>query len=232
MLQKVNIMKLKNGTFLAGILITLLAITLLAGCGRHTGEENDVRPSRVTEGTFDAVYQDLVSVITTPPFYSVEMGEGVITVQFFQIRDDIAQLEVGDLFVLEPTNANPSGISGYITYIEAEYDTITITATLPTTLEEIFYEFNVSNDTDLLAIGAEIVVHDDLAGMPGIEAVRNPNSLFRISFANFEKHGITLNGELILHRPEVNYHIGFNVFNGLDIQLLELVAGATIEISA
>jgi len=187
-----------------------------------------------SQATYTAIYRDEVIVFEFPPVYSVEVSGNMATITVYNPSAAILELEPGDTFVFESTAQNPAGKSGHVVSIEEgeHARTAIITARMPDRLEEIFYEFHVEGVADLLAMGGEIVLDDEFYGMAGLYAGRNPDSLFYVSFLNFESHGVTLNGRMNLHHPVVNHEIAFCIMAGLDIRLLEIATTASMEISA
>jgi hypothetical protein len=181
---------------------------------------------------FRTVYRNNVNVVEQPPIYSFTTIDDRVIITVHNPTAAIMQLTTGNTFVFEPTDANPGGMSGHILSIDRSGSTVIITARIPQSLEEIFNELHIANEADLMALGGEIVVDDEYVNSGMIQVGRNPTSLYSIRFLEYKKHGVTLNGTLRVHQPVVNYNIAFSLVGGLDIRLLELVAGASINIDA
>jgi len=114
------------------------------------------------EEVFQMVYRSDISVISQPPMYSL----ADLTSHFFIIIDhfcnEIANLVVGDMFILEPTENNPDGFVGRISSISVQNDnSINITATPPDSLDEVFYDFEFTSEIDLFGDGFELIILDD-----------------------------------------------------------------------
>jgi len=194
-------------------------------------DRND--PTAIT-ATYTAIYREEVIPFEFPPLYSVEINDNIATITVYNPTNAILQLQPNDIFVFESTPQNPAGKSGQVLFIEEnEQDRVAIiTARMPDRLEEIFYEFHVEGVSDLLALGGEILLSEEFYGMAGLQTGRNPDSLFYVSFENFERHGVTLNGRMELYQPTVSHEIIFCATAGLDIQLLEIATTASMQISA
>ena len=152
---------------------------------------------------FHYTYNSHVAVISQPPWYSFTETNGIVNITVYNPNNSIRQLSPGDTFVFEPTYQNPDGMAGHIINIAEQGTNIIISARLPESLEEIFYEFEFIADIDVLAIIDEITLVDELIGIEGLELVRNPTSHVGIRATNANIAGVTINGELTLSTPRL-----------------------------
>jgi len=91
---------------------------------------------------------DVVVINNSPPYIVTETSDGfVVTIS----TPTAAQrgLSIGDMFVLPPTHSNPDGLAGRITFINSAGTNLSITATWPESLEDVFDEFEFIGDFDL-----------------------------------------------------------------------------------
>ena len=200
-------------------------------------ERTEARAVRqVPDDGYHAVYRTGVIVISNPSHYSYVIDGSIVVITVYNPTHDIEELYIGDTFVLEPTTANISGMSGHIFYITRPENlphALEIHARVPDSFEDIFYEFHVTSTSYLLDRGAIIEVADEFADIPGLYVQRNPDTLFQVRFINFSQHGITITGDMNIYDPLINYDVRFlSAGRILDIQLLEMVAGASITIEA
>jgi hypothetical protein len=150
---------------------------------------------------FHYEFRENVAVINQAPTYSIieEADTFIITVQ--NATDEIKSLSVGDTFAFEPTTQNPSGVAGHIINTADEGEVFVITARIPQSLEEIFEEFELVGDINILADATDIHISEELQGIEGIEIIRNPTRLVEMGFDNIEIGGIRLDGKVSVHAP-------------------------------
>ncbi|MCL2604754.1 MAG: hypothetical protein FWD90_09775 [Defluviitaleaceae bacterium] len=186
----------------------------------------------IYESFYQASYREGVKAFENPPEYRYEWQEdGIIIIHVSDETNGIRQLAQGDIFVFEATEANPGGLSGHVIDVSIIDGYALIQARPPQSLDEVFYEFEISAEADLLALGGQIVINEEFAGMPGLSVGRNPNNLFFIGFDEFNLPEITISGRVDLIRPVVNHDIHYSR-GRLDIRLLEMTAGASMDIEA
>jgi hypothetical protein len=184
------------------------------------------------EPFFHAVYREGVTAFEYPPAYHYTTeADGTVTITVYNPPDTIRQLTPDDTFVFEATPANPSGFAGHVLAVALTEEYAVIQARPPQSVEDIFEEFAIAASTDLLALGGQIVVREEFAHIPGLEVGRNPNNMFFIRFDDFTFAGISLSGQLSLIKPVVNHDIGWSARGGLDIRLLEMRAGTSLNVT-
>jgi len=158
------------------------------------------------EEKFHFVYSNAVSVIT-PPTYSVTETANGFAVQISNANDAIRALSVGDLFVLEPTSANPAGFAGRVMSTAVEGTGIVITASMPKSIDEIYDEFEFVTNMNVLTDIADLIIADEISGIGGFEITRNRTTLVNFSFKDFSYQGITINGSMTLFTPKLHANI-------------------------
>ncbi|MDR2599418.1 MAG: zinc ribbon domain-containing protein, partial [Oscillospiraceae bacterium] len=143
-------------------------------------------------------YHDYIEIIKQTPKYSIVVNGNLYVITIDNPSKEIRDLSIGDTFIFEPTIQNPEGLAGHITSIARADTKVTIAARAPETLDEIFEEFELEGDINLLADSNEIILDEELVDLEGIEFGRNPTRLFEARFNNTTICGITLNGRLTM----------------------------------
>ncbi|MDR2167707.1 MAG: S-layer homology domain-containing protein [Clostridiales bacterium] len=166
------------------------------------------------------VFRSGVVVISEPPDYSFVEVHDSIVITIYNANDAVRQLSIGDTFAFEPTQQQTGGLSGHITDITNQGAGMTITADLPESFEEIFYEFHFASEIDLLSYADYIILDERLQGIEGTNIVRNPNDFITIEFNDVaidvspeeieirELLSISINGSLTLREPTLQVNIG------------------------
>ena len=118
------------------------------------------RVAEETEGMGEIYYEyrSDVTVISDPPTYTVDEVEDIFTVRVTGTHGQISGLSVGELFVLEPTPENPEGLAGRVTEIRTVGGETIITASMPESLDEIFYDFEFSGEFCLLTDSDNFII--------------------------------------------------------------------------
>jgi len=135
-------------------------------------------------------------------------------------------LTVDDIFIIEPSPANPDGIVGKIISIERDGEYSLVTASVPESLDEIFYDFEFIGEIDLLSedIAFDITpaywsyysdhLPEEDGYIPIIPAfggftpnVRETSRYISANIANGNWHGIIINCELRMYLPRLHVDI-------------------------
>lgn len=159
------------------------------------------------EEKFNYVYSSNVTIIKLPPEYSVTETADTFTVHISNANDAIRNLSAGNLFVLEPSSANPNGFAGRAINIVAEGAEVIITARMPESIDEIYDEFEFVSNMYVLPDVTDIVVAEEIEGLSGFEMTRNPTRLVSFNFNDFKFQGITINGSMVLYTPRLHANI-------------------------
>ena len=224
------------------LLIVLTALVLFLGfpaCGRRNTadaiEEDNPAQRLIPEDIFHVVYHEHVNVVTQPPHYSFMIYNDIVIITVYNSNDAIMQLSAGDTFAFEPTDENPGGMSGHVINISHE-DVTVITAQIPESPEDIFYEFHISGANNLMDLDADISIPDEFPDSlysGTIEFSRNPTTLLEWAFHNTvinddeNNHALTLDGYFRIYRMSLYHDIGL-----AGIRRLELDVKATANLRA
>ena len=139
--------------------------------------------------------------------HSVVLHDGILTITVYNPSDDVLNLTVGDTFVLEPTYQQPEGVAGILINSVMDGSVLIITARQPESLSEIFYEFELIAEIDLLYHATEILLGYDLTDEDEVIITRNHNDFVKFEFVNFTRPGISITGELTIFQPTVQVNI-------------------------
>jgi len=194
---------------------------------RESSQLSPVSTLREATESLHYIYRNNVTVVNQPPLYSFAEANGTFIITVYNPNNDIRQLAIGETFVLEPTASNPDGIAGHIIFIAEQGSNMIITASIPESLEDIFEEFELAANLDILALADEIILGEDLIGVEGIEIIRNPTSRVYVRAVNANIAGITINGALSLYRPTL--HVSINRFN---VEYFVIRTGAEVDFTA
>ncbi|MCL2223280.1 MAG: zinc-ribbon domain-containing protein [Oscillospiraceae bacterium] len=203
------------------IAIATLIFIALSGLGfamlNGFFDRADATPLSYEPEIFHYIYRSDVIVINQPTYNFVEIN-GTVIITVYNPSEAIQQLTVGDTFVLEPTAQNPGGMSGHILDVATQGTAIIITARLPESLEEIFYEFELIDTVDVLELVDEIILDDELSNIEGIEISRNHTSNVTLWARRANIGGVILDGELSIQRPVVRRSISLRHVNYLILE--------------
>ena len=202
----------------AVIIVTAIIAIVLVGLGFGIFFDSENMASRDAEEIFHFVYRSDVMVIEQPPIYSFVEVDGAVIITVYNPNDEIRQLTIGDTFVLEAASHNPGGMSGHITNIAEQGAELVITARLPESLDEIFYEFELADTLDVLSLVDEITLSDELYGVEGIELTRNRTSNVTLWARRANIGGVILDGELSVQRPVIRRSISLCQVNYLIVE--------------
>lgn len=173
------------------------------------------------------VYRSDVINFDHPIMYSyIENGDTVI-ITVYNPDNAMRALSIADTFVLGPTTQNPFGISGHVVSIIEQETNLIITASIPESLDEIFYEFEFVGEIDVLS--EDIVVADSTGEYhPGdfTEVTRNRTSMINWNF-NRTHAGINVRGNVRVDTPRVRARLSLR---GVDE--LVLIMGASVSAHA
>jgi len=158
---------------------------------------------------FHFVYRSGVIVISQPHFYAFTESNGIVTITVYSPNEEVRQLAVGDTFVFEPTTQHIEGLSGHVLSIVEQGLDIVITARLPESLDEVFYEFELVAEFDLLEFADESTIANELEGLDGIELIGNPTNYRGIRLGR-NIAGINFEGEIRLYNPTL--HVSLSLF--------------------
>ena len=172
-------------------------------------------------------YHDDVTVIENVPFYTIVESDGVFIITIRNPTEELMQLSVGERFVFEPTAENPRGLSGTIITIASDADTLVMTVKVPDSLDEIFSEFELVGDIELLHSAGDLIISDELKGLSGVEVWKNPIHRAIIDMNNVDVGGVTLNGSVQMLTPRLNVSLNLQ-----KVDHLIVTAGVNIDLRA
>jgi len=180
---------------------------------------NEISIQHDFEEVFHYVYRSDVTVISNAPEYTLEEIESTFIITFPTSDIQIQGLTIGEMFVLEPTEANPMGLAGRVISVTNEGSNTVVVASIPESLEEIFSEFELAVDIDLLSdISTGIWLAEELQGVDGIEIIRNPTDFMELRLTDFHFEGIRITGDIRMYTPRVQVTTGFlNLPNSLTL---------------
>ena len=181
---------------------------------------------------FHAVYHDHV-VVVEGARYSFTFDGDVVTITLYAPCDEARRIAQGDIFVLEPTSQNIEGFAGHVIGVSEQGANLVIRARLPDSLDEIFYEFELLMDIDLLEFADASVLDESLVGLPGVELIGNP-TMYRGIRLNRSISGIEFDGEIRLYSPRIQVSIRsrFGVPIGVDELTLHTRVALDIDVVA
>lgn len=175
---------------------------------------NELTPS--SESFVYAVYRDDITVIDDPIRYSYIRTDDNLVVTVYNTSNSVQELSIGDTFVFEPTANNPGGLAVNITGMTTHGSDLIITGTVPSTLDEIFDEFEFAEDIDILAYADDILIADEFLDSDGIEITRNPTRFVQANLSRFDiGGGVTLDGNVRLYTPRVSASLSIDHINHL-----------------
>ena len=191
-------------------------------------------PSGVGEIYYE--YRSDVTLVNEPPVYSVIETDDTFTIHIPVANDEIRELSVGEMFILEPTAENPEGLAGRVTDIRVVGGETIINASMPESLDDIFYEFEFVGDLCLLNDFDNFIIIDvdemlywdygtdyyfDSFGYPQLApfgyqpivphsfrpVVTMTSSYVDVRIQNALWHGINIDGNLKWHFPRLHANI-------------------------
>ena len=207
----------------------ILLMRFFSQPGIVLGPQQQDAPVDNGEVVFHYIYRTHVNAINQPPVYGFTEANGIITITVYNPTYEIRQLSIGDTFVLEPTEQNPSGMAGYVISAHEQNEALIITARQPESLDEIFYEFEFASNIDVLELLDDIELSDELEGVEGVEIIQNRTTLLAANLSNVNVAGITLNGSVRLYTPRVNVSLSRT---GVDQLVLTTAASINMNASA
>jgi hypothetical protein len=203
---------------IAGIITTLVivlgsrddAVAVQADRPSRAEQPPDENPDVYYSGEptsidFHYEFREEVKVINNAPLYSIVEADDTFIITIHNPNNEIKRLLVGDTFAFEPTAQNLSGIAGHITKISNEGAALVITARIPQSLDEIFDEFDLAADINILADAAGIYPAEEIAGIDGIEIIRNPTRFVGVTFLDVKlSENVTISGGFKVYEPRMN----------------------------
>jgi len=108
-------------------------------------------PDENIKEVFKHEYRRDVSVVGAPPSYTFEEADGMLTIEMPIPNEAILKLSAGDKFVLEPTAQNPGGLAGVVKSITTSEKGVSIYASAPGSIDDIYGEFEFVGNIDLLS---------------------------------------------------------------------------------
>ena len=200
--QLPNAIKIAGIAVIAAVLVSAFGLIFWFGATDEAGAEIPEIPG---SEMFHAVYRSHVVVVSQAQ-YSFTYANGIVTITIYAPCDGARSISVGDTFVLEPTIWNIEGLAGTVIGIAEQAGSLVISARLPESLDEIFYEFEFVAEFDILAHAGESVLADELIGLEGVELIGNPTS-YRGIRLNRNIFGIDFEGEIRLYDPRLQVAI-------------------------
>ena len=186
-------------------------------------------PTAGSNFSFHYVFRTNVTIISQPPAYRVVVDGDILTVTVYSPTHALRQLTVGELFVFEPTAQNLEGLAGRVINISEQLGIMTIVARAPNSLDEIFYEFEMTAEFNLLEYADEIVLDEALQNVAGLQMERNRTNRIGLVASNANIDGIVINGRLQLFTPTVHARINLR---GVDYLVLRTAAEINLSATA
>ena len=153
---------------------------------------------------FHYVYRSDVVVINHPPPYGLRIDNDIITITVPVADDAIRNLQADQVFVLEDTLQNPDATAGRVISVEHDGAGVVITAAIPETLEEVFYEFELVGTIDVLASAGDIIIPEEF---DGAEIIRNTTDFVEFRTPVVTIGDVSFSGSARLYHPVLQVDI-------------------------
>jgi cell division septation protein DedD len=191
---------------------------------------DDLMPEE--EEIFHYIYNANVKIINNVPFYTITVTGESIILFMANATEKIRNLSVSDIFVIEPTVYNPDGFAGRVMNISRNGNDITVTVSVPESLDEIFEEFEFVGVIDILSSeNVRVVTEGEYHPDDWTEVERNPTSFVNWNFSR-TFGGVNIHGNVRINHPRVRVRISLAgvdelvMINGAQTRLVVSASGS------
>jgi len=182
-------------------------------------------PEEPWENIFYYVYHDHVVVMDITPPFDYTVVDGRLVIRFHGENDTVNGLEVGDTFAISASLLARSGLAGQVTHISRDATGLTVTADLPTSLDDIFAELHIRQEIYFLQhenVIIELAPH--LQGVEGVYLTRNPNDHVVFNTRSLSLYGgnVQISGNVTFYNPYGRFDVQRSGFLGIPQRLNEI----------